>query len=97
MIWDKFSRTQDQDFRCFYPCEIILLSHIPVPACEKGKKQPHTHRSLTSLTICNVKITSPCRISAYSGFLEDFFMVFQKNEVFSGEQEKEYIIRVRMG
>ena len=33
-----FSRTPDRDFRCYYPCEIILL-HIPV---RKDKnKQSH--------------------------------------------------------
>ena len=30
-------------------------------------------------------------------FLEAFLMLPIKNEVFSGEQEKEFIIRVRMG
>ena len=34
---DLDSRTPDRDFRCFYPCEIIL-SHTPVPALGKGKK-----------------------------------------------------------
>ena len=32
-----FYRKPDRDFRCFYPCDIIL-SHIPIPACGQDKK-----------------------------------------------------------
>ena len=70
---------------------VVLPTHIPVPAREKNKKKrtaerrPHTGR-----TACNVKMTSPCRISANSGFHGSIFHVFQ----YSGEQEKEAIIRV---
>ena len=38
------SHTPDWNFRCFYPCEIILqiiLSHISIPAC--GKKRTAAH------------------------------------------------------
>ena len=60
-----YSHTPDRDFRCFYTCEIIQ-SHILGPACGKDKKansrmlamvDPYRH--------CNVKMKSPCRISAY--------------------------------
>ena len=35
----QFSRTPDQDFCCFYPCEIIIsISHIPAPASGKDKQ-----------------------------------------------------------
>ena len=44
-----------------------------------------------SFTSFNVKITSPCRISPYSGFFGSLF------HVSCGEQEKEPIIRVRVG
>ena len=43
-------------------------------------------------------MASTCRISAYSGFSGRLFQVFSNiNEVLSGEQEKESIIRVKMG
>ena len=43
-------------------------------------------------------MTSPCRISANSGFSGSLFHVFPiLNVVDSGEQEKESIICVRMG
>ena len=65
--------------------------NIPV---QDIKKRPHVdlwHH-------CTVRMTSPCRISAYSGFSGNLSHVFQQqNEVFSGEKEKESIIRVRMG
>ena len=55
------------DFRCFYPCELIL-SHIPVPARGKDKKQ-RTASSMAarwlyvdSLRHSTVKMTLPCRI-----------------------------------
>ena len=34
-----FSRTPDWDFRCFNPCEIISISHIPIPARGKDKNE----------------------------------------------------------
>ena len=85
--WCKqiFSHTQDWDLRCFNPCE-IFLSHTLIPK----KEQSHVDH-------CNVKMTSPCRISGYSGFSGVFFKFFPNiNEVLSGEQEKESIIRVRI-
>ena len=43
-------------------------------------------------------MTSPRRVSAFSGFFWSLFHVFPiQNDVFSGEQEKESSIRVRMG
>ena len=40
-----FSRTPDQDFGCFYPCE-IFLSHTPAPALGRDKnKQSHAART----------------------------------------------------
>ena len=71
-----YSRTPDRDFFCFYPCEIIL-SHTTVPALGKDKKWtaarwPH----VDPWNHCNVKMTSPCCISAYSGFSGSLFQVF---------------------
>ena len=42
-------------------------------------------------------MTSPCRISRNQDFLEVFSSFSDINEVISGEQEKESIIRLRMG
>ena len=43
-------------------------------------------------------MTPPCRITAYSGFSVSLFQVFSNiNEILSGKQEKESIIRVTMG
>ena len=88
-----------QCLRCFYyPCEIIL-SHIPVPAHRKDKKQtapcmPHASHALIHDVIimlkCHHNVASQC-------IQEAFFMFFQKIEVFSGEQEKQFIICARMG
>ena len=64
------SRTPDQDFRCF-------LSHIPVPAREKKTKRTAAHRPhVNPWSHWNVKMMSPCRISAYSGFSGSIFHVF---------------------
>ena len=66
----------DPDFHCYYPCG-IFLSHIPILALGKVKTgtvalwlyvDPWCH--------CNVKITSPCRISAYYGFPGRLYQVF---------------------
>ena len=61
-------------------------------------EQPHVGCTLAargSMMSLYVKITSPCHILAYSGFSGSLFHVFSLlNEVFSGEQEKESIIRV---
>ena len=79
----------------------FYLSHTPVhvPAIWKDKKRrvarwPH----VDPWRHCNVKMTSPCRISVYSGFSGSLFHVFfpNINEVLNGEQDKEPIIRVRM-
>ena len=66
-----FYRTPDRDFRCF-----THLTHT-VPARGKDEKQtaarwPH----VDPRRHCNVKMTSPCRISEYpvfSGSLLCFF------------------------
>ena len=52
--WQLFSRTPDQDFRCFYPCEIT------VPARGKDKKgtaarQSHAGSTLISDIIVMLK------------------------------------------
>ena len=61
---------------------------------EKAARRPQVNLWRHS----NVKMTSSCRISEYSRFLEVFYMFFQyENELFSGKQEKESIIGVRMG
>ena len=45
-----YSHTPDRDFCCFYPCEIIL-SHIPVPAREKGKNRTAARRQYAGRTL----------------------------------------------
>ena len=58
---------------------LFFLSHIPVPALVKDKKQTHFGRTLAacrSMTSFHDKMTSPCRISAYSGFSCSLFHVF---------------------
>ena len=43
-----YSRTPDQDLRCFYQRE-IFLSHIPIPARGKDKKeQPYVGHTLAA-------------------------------------------------
>ena len=68
----------------------------------KKNEQPHVSAArrlhVDQWRQCNIKNMSSCRISAYSGFSGCLFHDFPiKNEVFCGEQEKESIIRVRMG
>ena len=76
-----FSRTPDRDFRCFYPCE-MFLTHTSVPALGKDKKGTAAHwLHVDPWRRCNVKMTSPCRISVYSGFSGSLFHVFSINEV----------------
>ena len=73
------SRTPDQDFSCFYRCE-ITLSHTPIPARGRDKKRtvrwPHAYPRRH----CNVKMTSPRQISAYLGIFGSFFSCFSKKE-----------------
>ena len=74
----SLSRTPDRDFRCFYPSE-KFLSHFSVPACGKNKKQ--TAACWPNVYVwrhCNVKMTSPYRISAYLGFSGSLFHIFHK-------------------
>ena len=77
------SRKPDQDFRCFYACEIIP-SHIPVPAQGKGNikrtaaRWPHAGPT----SIRNVIVMLELRHHVASQliiqeFLEYFFMFFQ--------------------
>ena len=58
----------------------FYLSHIPVPARGKDQnEQPHVGRTLAarrSVTSCIVKMTSPFRISANSGFSGSLFHIF---------------------
>ena len=56
----------------------IGISHISIPARRKDNKQtdarrPHVGRTSISDVHRNVQITSPCRISAYSGFSRSLF------------------------
>ena len=67
--WSNISRTPDRDFRCFYPCESIL-SYISIPLAARWPQFDQWRH-------CNVKITSPCRISAYPGNFGSLFHVFQ--------------------
>ena len=71
------SRTPDRHFRCFYPCEIVL-SHTPIPAIGKYKKNRTAARlpHVDPWRHCFVIMTSPCRISAYSGFSGSLFHIF---------------------
>ena len=80
--YDKhYSRTPDQDFRCFYPYETIL-SHIPIPASGKDKnrtavRQPHAGR----MSICDVIVMLKLRHHVASQRIQDFlkasFIFFQ--------------------
>ena len=91
----NFSHTKS-GFTLFYPCEIILsLSHIPVPALGKDKKTNSRTSAARRLHVdpwrhWNIKMRSPCRISAFSGFSRSLFLCFFPilNEVFSREQRK---------
>ena len=67
----SISRTPDQDFRCFYPCEIILC-HIPVPARGKDKKTDSctstARRSVTYVCMYVLKL----RLSVFMVFWKPF-------------------------
>ena len=73
-----YSQTPDRDFLRFYPCEIILfyLKYLYQPVGKIRNEKPHAGR--TSFHHCDVKMTSPCHISAYSGFSGSIFHVFPK-------------------
>ena len=64
----EFSRIPDRDFRFFYPRETIL-SHIPVHSRTSAARWSHVIPGRH----CDVKMTSPCPISANSGFSGSFF------------------------
>ena len=71
-VLNVFSHTRSK-----FPLFLATLSHIPVPALWKDKKWtaapwPHVY----PWRHCNVKMTSPHRISAYSGFSGSLFHVF---------------------
>ena len=77
-----------------------FLSYTPVPALGKDKKKLAAARCRTSIRdvikMLNWRyVASRC----IRDFLEVFFFKFfsNMNEVLSGEQENESIIRVRMG
>ena len=62
------------------------------------KEQPHISRKPICDVIVMLKLRHYVASQHIQDFLEVFFMFFQyKNKVFSGEHEKESIIRVRMG
>ena len=60
-------------------------------------KQPHAGLMSIYDTIVTLKLCHHVTAQCIQDFLEAFLMFSNKNEVFSGEQEKESIIRVRMG
>ena len=73
-----------------------FLLFLPMYQPVRKKKTKQLHIDLWGH--CYVIITSPCRISVYSGFSGSLFHVFPiKKEVLRGEQEKESIICVRVG
>ena len=57
-----FSHTPYRDFPCFCPCEIV---HVGKIKNEQTRVYPWRY--------CNVKMMSPCRISAYSRFSGSLF------------------------
>ena len=81
-----------QDFRCFYPCEIIL-SHIPVPG--RGKKRTAARRPHAGRTsIRGVFEMFKLRFSANSGFSGFFFHVFQYEMRYLGVSKKKNLLFV---
>ena len=70
--------------------------HTPVPALWKDKKE-QSHDGGT--WICDVIVMLKGRHHVTSQRIQDFQVVFffNINEVFSGEQEKESIFRMRIG
>ena len=64
----------------------LPMSQISVPARGKDKKTnsrtPAAHWPHVDPLNINITMTSPCHISAYSGFSRNVFFL---NEVFSGE------------
>ena len=68
------SRTPDWDFRCFYLFEIILLSHITVPARGKDKSE-QLHAGGTSIynVIVMIKRSHHVNSQHIQDFLEAFF------------------------
>ena len=86
---EQISQTRSRFPLFFPPCK-IFLSHTPVAAIGKDKKQP----------IRDVIIMLKLRHLVASQHIHDFWKSYPRfsniNEVLSGEQEKESIIRVRM-
>ena len=77
----------------------VVCENIPIPALGKDKKRTtarRQHASRTSIRDVIVVLRHHVPSQRICDFLEVFFMFFFQNEVFSGEQEKESIIRVRM-
>ena len=80
--YDKhYSRTPDQDFCCFCPCEIIL-SHIPITACGIDKNrtaacQPHAGCRSICEVIVMFKLRDNVASQRIQDFLEAFFIFFQ--------------------
>ena len=55
--------------------DVFYLSHTPIPALGKDKKRIASRSShIDPWCNCNVKMTSPCRISSYSGFSGSIFL-----------------------
>ena len=79
----KYSCTPERDFRCFYPCEIIL-SHPYQPMGKIKNEQPHA--GCTSIRDV-IEMSSHIYESRtfWKPFLGSFNII---NAVLSGEQEK---------
>ena len=54
----------------------FYLSHTLVPAQGKDKKNSHTLAARHPWRHCYIKMTSACRISAYSGFSGSLYQVY---------------------
>ena len=72
----------DWDFRCFYPCK-IFLSHTPVPALGKDKKneQPHAGRTSIRDVIVMLKWRHHVASQRIQDYLEVFIMFFSNIKI----------------
>ena len=93
---NRIARTPGQEFRCVYSCEKIL-SHIPIPAHGKDKKRSSARwQHANPRRHCNGKMNPMSHLSVFRIFWKSFPCFYYINEVFSGVQEKESILHVRM-
>ena len=82
-----YSRTPDR----------VSVSHTPIPALKikKNSRTLATRQSVTSM-LC-LKDVTMSHLSVFRIFWKSFSSFSNINEVFSGEQENEFIIRMRIG